>query len=106
MTRNAFRRWFWVHKWASLICTVFLLLICITGLPLVLRDELGDLLDDSLPYTSVPAGTPNVSLDSVVAASRDMYPREKIFSVFTDDDEPKIVVTMEIGRASCRERVL
>lgn len=94
MTRNAFRRWFWVHKWTSLICTVFLLLICITGLPLVLRDELGDLLDDSPPYASVPAGTPNVSLDSVVATSRDMYPGEKIFSVFTDDDEPKIVVTM------------
>ncbi len=94
MTRNAFRRWFWVHKWTSLICTVFLLLICITGLPLVLREEIADLLDDSLPYASVPEGTPNVSLDSLVAASRQMYPGEKVFSAFIDDDEPKIVVTM------------
>lgn len=94
MTRNAFRRWFWVHKWTSLICTVFLLLICLTGLPLVLREELGDLLDNSLPYAAVPDGTPNVSLDKLIAISREMYPGEKVLSVFSDDDEPKIIVTM------------
>lgn len=94
MTHIAFRRWFWVHKWTSLICTLFLLLICLTGLPLVLREEIGDLLDDSLPYASVPAGTPNVSLDRLVATSREMYPGEKVLWAFTDDDEPKIVVAM------------
>jgi len=47
MTRAALRRWFWVHKWSSLVCTLFLLVICVTGLPLVLRDELSDLLDNA-----------------------------------------------------------
>jgi uncharacterized iron-regulated membrane protein len=94
MTRVSLRRWFWVHKWASLVCTVFLLVICITGLPLVFREEIGSLLDDSLPYAVVPDGTPNVSLDHIAAAARQMYPGETIMSTFTDDDEPKIVAFM------------
>lgn len=94
MTRAALRRWFWVHKWSSLVCTLFLLLLCITGLPLVLHDELSDLFDDALPYAEVPAGTPAVSLDTVVAASRQVYPGEVVTSLFADDDEPKIMVFM------------
>ena len=88
------RRWLFVHKWSSLICTLFLLLICITGLPLVLKDEIDGLLDDALPYAQVPEGTPNVSLDRIVEVSRKLYPGETIISVFVDDDEPKIMVYM------------
>ncbi|MDB5654623.1 MAG: hypothetical protein JWQ94_2236 [Tardiphaga sp.] len=94
MTRRKLRKWFWVHKWTSLVCTAFLLLICITGLPLVFHDEIDDLLDNGQPYASVPTGTPNVSLDRVVDISRQMYPRETILFTFVDDDEPKIVVSM------------
>jgi len=94
MTRRALRRWFWIHKWTSLICTVFLLLICVTGLPLVFREEIGDWLDDSLPYADVSPDTPTMSLDRLVATSRQMYPGETVMSAFVDDDEPKIVVMM------------
>ncbi|WP_431205223.1 PepSY-associated TM helix domain-containing protein [Bradyrhizobium betae] len=92
--KPALRRWLFVHKWSSLICTLFLLLICATGLPLVLREEINGLLEDALPYAQVPENTPNVSLDRVVDASRKMYPGETIISVFVDDDEPKIMVYM------------
>lgn len=92
--KPALRRWLFVHKWSSLICTLFLLLICITGLPLVLREEINGLLDDALPYAQVPKGTPNVDLDRVVEAARKLYPGETIVSVFVDDDEPKIMVYM------------
>ena len=34
MTRKAIKGWYLVHKWTSLICIAFLLLLCITGLPL------------------------------------------------------------------------
>jgi uncharacterized iron-regulated membrane protein len=94
MTRSAFRKWFWVHKWASLICTAFLLLICVTGLPLIFHDEIEQLLDTDPPYASLPANTPNANLDGIVAKSRQMYPGEIIVATFIDDDEPKIVVTM------------
>lgn len=94
MTRAALRRWFWVHKWSSLACTLFLLVICVTGLPLVLRDELSDLLDNALPYAKVADDTPSISLDKLASVSRQMYPGEIITSMFSDDDEPKIVVFM------------
>jgi uncharacterized iron-regulated membrane protein len=94
MTRAALRKWFWVHKWASLVCTLFLLVICVTGLPLVFRDEISDLLDDSLPYAVVPDGTPEINLDVLIAKARAMYPSEQLMSTFHDDDEPKILAFM------------
>jgi uncharacterized iron-regulated membrane protein len=76
------------------VCTAFLLVICITGLPLVFREEIADLLDDGLPYATVAPDTANVSLDRLASLSRAMYPGETIISMFSDDDEPKIVVGM------------
>ena len=42
MTATSIRRWMGVHKWTSLVCTVFLLFLCITGLPLVFHEEIQD----------------------------------------------------------------
>jgi uncharacterized iron-regulated membrane protein len=94
MTRTAFRRWFWIHKWSSLVCTAFLLLLCLTGVPLIFREELGDLLDDSQPYAAVADIAPRVGIDTVLATSRAMFPGETVVYVFVDDDEPKIIVSM------------
>lgn len=94
MTRKAFRRWFWLHKWTSLICTAFLLVICVTGLPLVFRDEIGGWLDNGPAYASAPEGTPTVSLDNVAATARGLYPGQIIGNIYIDDDEPKIMVAM------------
>src|SRR3569623_2599048 len=38
------RRWSVVHTWASLISTAFLLLLCLTGLPLIFHHEIDELL--------------------------------------------------------------
>ena len=37
--------WFLIHKWTSLVCTLFLLMLCITGLPLIFHHELEHLLE-------------------------------------------------------------
>jgi uncharacterized iron-regulated membrane protein len=94
MTRSALRRWLWVHKWSSLICTLFLLVICVTGLPLVFSDEINDYLYDGLPYANVPPSTPNASLDKFADSARKLYPGESVLSIFVDNDEPKAVVFM------------
>jgi uncharacterized iron-regulated membrane protein len=94
MTGKAFRRWFWVHKWASLVCTLFLLVVCVTGLPLVFKDEIDDWLDDGAAYSDVPADTPLANLDRFVELSRQMYPGQIIALVFRSTDEPKVLVSM------------
>jgi uncharacterized iron-regulated membrane protein len=33
-----------VHTWSSLVSTLFLLLLCITGLPLIFHHEIDELL--------------------------------------------------------------
>src|ERR1700760_4660271 len=38
------RIWSLVHQWTSLVSTVFLLLLCLTGLPLIFHHEIDDWL--------------------------------------------------------------
>ncbi|WP_322044757.1 PepSY-associated TM helix domain-containing protein [Paraburkholderia sp. J67] len=93
MSPVTLRRWSSVHRWSSLICTLFLFVICLTGLPLLFADEIEGWLDPHV-YASVPAGTPPANLDRIVAQSRARYPGEIVTSVFRDDDEPQVAVWM------------
>ncbi|WP_213736232.1 PepSY-associated TM helix domain-containing protein [Bradyrhizobium sp. dw_411] len=94
MPFSGFRRWIWVHTWSSLICTLFLLLACVTGLPLIFHEEIDTWLEPGLPYASLPVNAPRASLDVITARSHERYPQEIILSVTMDDDEPKVVVFM------------
>jgi len=40
LTKEGVRRWYIVHTWTSLISTVFVLIACLTGLPLVFHHEI------------------------------------------------------------------
>lgn len=91
MPALSIRRWSIVHRWTSLICTLFLFAICVTGLPLLFSDEIDAWLTPHV-YADVPAGTPPASLDSVVAKAHASFPREVVTSVFVDDDEPQTYV--------------
>ncbi|WGD56291.1 PepSY domain-containing protein [Bradyrhizobium sp. CB1650] len=44
MKARTIRLWSVVHTWTSLVSTVFLLLLCVTGLPLVFHHEIDELL--------------------------------------------------------------
>ncbi|GCD75010.1 hypothetical protein NBRC3299_1302 [Acetobacter pasteurianus NBRC 3299] len=96
MTTRALRRWFVVHKWTSLVCTLFLLIVCITGLPLLFSEQIWDTFvgDDDPPYEVLPPGTPNASLDLIVEKARALYPSQIITNVNPDDDEPAVLVSM------------
>jgi uncharacterized iron-regulated membrane protein len=85
------RRWSWVHKWTSLICTAFILMLCVTGLPLIFKDELDDLFYAQVEPARVAAGTPHANLDAIVASANARYPGEFIQFVVWPRDEPDIV---------------
>ncbi|MDE1147105.1 MAG: PepSY-associated TM helix domain-containing protein [Azospirillaceae bacterium] len=94
MSASSIRTWGAVHKWTSLVCTLFLLVICLTGLPLVFRDEIDGWLSDDPPYATLPANAPLANIDGLVAKARALHPDRIVTSLFMDDDEPKVVVFM------------
>ena len=49
---------------------VFLLMLCITRLPLIFHDE----IEDEIIAPVMPAETPRASLDRVIEAARKLYP--------------------------------
>jgi len=95
------KTWYLVHKWTSLACTLFLLVICLTGLPLIFHHEIEHLLDEGKPVAELPANAPVASLDRIVAQARALYPGEYVDYVFLDEDEPQAYVGLvpELGKA-------
>ncbi|WP_341990156.1 PepSY-associated TM helix domain-containing protein [Azorhizobium sp. AG788] len=103
MPASTLRIWVFIHTWTSLVCTVFLLLICLTGLPLIFHEEIDPLVDPPPVYVQLPFDTPHLSLDSLVGRAGGMYPGEVIVSLFKDDDEPQVLVWMAPSFAAIEE---
>jgi uncharacterized iron-regulated membrane protein len=40
LSQRSLKAWCFVHKWTSLVATLFLLLLCVTGLPLIFHEEI------------------------------------------------------------------
>ncbi|MDR6603143.1 putative iron-regulated membrane protein [Achromobacter deleyi] len=91
---STIKTWYWIHKWTSLVCTIFLLIICLTGLPLVFHHEIEHWLDDAKPLSDVPANTPPAHLDKLVESAKSLYPGEVIDYLFFDPEEPQVWVGM------------
>lgn len=85
---RAIRAWAWIHKWSSLVCTVFMLLLCITGLPLIFHHEIGHLLGTEVEAPALPPGAPRADLDDVVALAQARAPGKTLqfLSREIDDD--------------------
>ncbi len=94
MPASTLRIWAFIHTWTSLVCTVFLLLICLTGLPLIFHEEIDHWIDPPPAPAQMPADMPHLQLDRLVERARGMYPGEAIVSLFKDDEEPQVVVWM------------
>ena len=94
MSNQSLRRWSWIHKWSSLVCTVFMLLLCLTGLPLIYHDEIGHLLGNDVEVPALApemaANPPRANLDDVVAAGKALYPGKIMMYMSQEIDEPAI----------------
>jgi len=95
MNSRKIKTWAWVHKWSSLVCTVFMLLLCITGLPLIFHHELGHLLGTEVESPAMPADTPRASLDRVLEVARAKHPDRVVqFASQPEDDKGLWFVTL------------
>ncbi len=99
LSARALKTWSWLHKWSSLICTVFMLLLCLTGLPLIFHHEIGHLLGTEIeaPEMAVDKlpNPPRVSLDQVLATARAVHPDRVVQFASPDEHDDRIwFVTM------------
>jgi len=87
MKAKTIKKWFEVHKWTSLICTIFLLMLCLTGLPLIFYEEIDHLLGKEVEMPAVPPGTPELSKDVVLDEALKHVPVKAIKYVSWDVKE-------------------
>ena len=78
-----------VHTWSSLISTLFLLLLCITGLPLIFHHEIDELLGyDPKPEIAQP-GAVKRSIDEIARTALAHDPGRVLQYILWDKDEPE-----------------
>jgi len=99
MKSTTIRRWSAVHTWTSLICTLFLLMLALTGLPLIFHHELEHLLGEAPELRELPADTAHLSLQQLVEAAERHRPREVVQYFGFEDDEPNGVVAITAATA-------
>lgn len=98
MSQRSIRAWYLVHKWTSLICTAFLLMLCVTGLPLIFHHEIDQLSGDPAALAEggiASSGTdPRLqTLDAMLAKALAARPGEvPVFMAF-DNDRPQMTIT-------------
>ena len=84
MKATTIKNWFNIHKWTSLISTIFLLMLCITGLPLIFTEEIDHLLEDDIEIAA-PANGKEASVDMVIRAGMDHLPGNEMKYAFWDE---------------------
>lgn len=92
MTSARLRIWTTVHKWTALVSTLFLLMMCVTGLPLIFRGEIDSWLEGEIAPASVPAGTPRASIDTVLESARTKRPGEFVQFAVWEAHAPDVVL--------------
>lgn len=90
MTQRQIRVWSWTHKWSSLLSTLFILMLCITGLPLIFHHEIEHAMQPELEQLS--EDVPSPSLTSILAEAQSNRPTEQILYLFFDQEDPLLMV--------------
>lgn len=97
MSSKAIRVWSLIHKWTSVVCTAFLLMLCITGLPLIFHHEIDDALNPDAWSPANPGG-PLLDLDQILAVAMADRPAGHV-PIFMSFDEDRPVVNVTTGPA-------
>src|ERR1700744_1929757 len=101
------RMWYRLHRWSSLICTLFILVSCVTGLPLIFHDEIEHLMRPGHNETRAVEDTASVSLQELVERTEQRHPGMHPLFVTRDDQEPRVNVTLSLnGSSNLTQRVV
>lgn len=92
MRTTTVRAWAWVHKWSSLVCTAFLLMLCVTGLPLIFHGEIDSALNPDRWQPANPGG-PLLDLDALLRTALEERAGDVPIFMSFDIDRPVVNVT-------------
>jgi len=90
MSARGLKTWAWLHKWSSLVCTLFMLLLCLTGLPLIFHHEIGHLLGTEVEPPEITHTGPRASLDQVMQAARSRHPERVVQFVSQEPEDDRL----------------
>ncbi|MGV2497052.1 PepSY-associated TM helix domain-containing protein [Pelagerythrobacter aerophilus] len=95
MRRSTIRAWYLVHKWSSIVPTVFLLMLCVTGLPLIFHDEIEALegVDYETALPGAPSAESGVPLDTMLETALAERPGEVPLFMAFSQESPLLTVT-------------
>ncbi|WP_225205451.1 PepSY-associated TM helix domain-containing protein [Novosphingobium huizhouense] len=99
MRAGSIRAWAWVHTWSSLVCTLALLLLCVTGLPLIFHDEI-DAWSGETALAGVASARGGRPLDAIVAQARADYARAagaQGVPLFVGFSQDSLLITVTFG---------
>lgn len=95
MRRSTIRAWYLVHKWSGIVPTVFLLMLCVTGLPLIFHDEIEALegVDYETALPGAPSAESGVPLDAMLQTALAERPGEVPLFMAFSQESPLLTVT-------------
>ena len=88
LSQTGTRRWYLVHKWTSIVCTVFLLMFCLTGLPLIFHHEIDELTRAPVLAENVP--DERASLDEIGRKAVAEHPGMQMMFLSWDEEKPLV----------------
>ena len=95
MSRTTIRIWYLIHKWSSLIPTAFLLMLCVSGLPLIFHDEIDAAMgfDTEKSLSGVASSEGGLPLDTMLDRALAERPGEVPLFMAFSQDSPLLTVT-------------
>ncbi len=91
MTARTVRIWALVHTWTSLVSTLFLLIVCLTGLPLIFKHEIDHATGQAPAVPAHAANAPRASVDAIAASALRDHPGSVLLYLSWDKDDPGLV---------------
>lgn len=96
MKARTLKVWQATHTWSSLVSMLFLLMLCVTGLPLIFADEIDDWLGDSAMVRGADEdrAASYLPVDRHIAVARALKPGHEVVKTHFEEDRPVAILTM------------
>ncbi|MEO0460261.1 MAG: PepSY domain-containing protein [Myxococcota bacterium] len=90
MKASTIKGWLIVHRWTSLVCMAFMLLLCVTGLPLIFGHEIDHALGNGAEPPELAEPLMHRSIDELVSAAERFKDGHVVKFLVEDPDESDV----------------